>query len=925
MFTRLSATEKAYAIIPSCVPAVLALFASLKLANSPTYSEFIVGSITWTADSKLQDLVALPAVIVVFALSLILLLSLLERLKGQYGDSASAKLSKQLVWWSLPAVAATSTLLLGASVDRGLFFISAAGITFVVAAHLLNTRMVVVVGADRLGLTAFAVLLLSLLPLELSLLLSRAPSALVGEPDHSGYATATYLFAVAGLIYCLYLTKKHSDRLFNWLPRLLMFGQIGLSVIFLTLYPATLVLPHGSVAKYSTTFWLRGLVVILVLLAVADTLRRYRARSGVEGDFRALSPFAIFGLLIGLKAGVTVAPVISVDDYHFGETLLGWWSYSEGAIPYVDYVPPHGLIVDDFAQMLSFIFYDGLASSVPEASRLGLALLAFVAFMSLYAFTKHLGLAFVATFFASGWLFLTPFLCLWLSRRLMERPARWLAVWMVTAPIVLLGIPAQGLVLVAASGVAAVAAAWRMYRNPDQRSWGELAAAVLTLGVFAFLTPAVAMLTGAVSYVMDNASINQVAYGVTWVQSLDASGNSWILLEAIRMSWVAIPIVCLIVMYIAVRGRTRRWNVFLPAAVVFLFVLVLVPYSMGRIDPGSVSRAGTIANFGWTALLPIAVWPSLKSSTHAPLMLLMVWMSAALNLVPLSSSDWVDAAAVGVAIPPIAEGEDVGLPNIGHAYIDGTHKDRLVRLGAILDAELDPGEPYLDLTSRNAQYFYLDRKPVLPVTAAYNMVGHSAQESAVEILSRDLPRLALLEGMNILYDGGGLALRTPYLYRFVVDNYSPRYVDGFIIGRSAALEDRDDELPVHVAVQSLTDANWDRGVHRFDPFVLVDDPVLISVVSVGDFVVLGDGEIREVAAVSSEHNALRFLGTPIDPSAAGYPNSLRVFLSPEHRAEYSSALLQRALAVTDFQRIPVAWGRSQDSLAGSMRAGRVVG
>jgi len=56
------------------------------------------------------------------------------------------------------------------------------------------------------------------------------------------------------------------------------------------------------------------------------------------------SPFAIFGLVVSLKTGRTVTPHISSYDYHFGEQLLGWWSYLKGFVPYVDYVPAHGLL-----------------------------------------------------------------------------------------------------------------------------------------------------------------------------------------------------------------------------------------------------------------------------------------------------------------------------------------------------------------------------------------------------------------------------------------------------------------------------------------------------------------------------------------------------------------------------------------------------
>lgn len=73
--------------------------------------------------------------------------------------------------------------------------------------------------------------------------------------------------------------------------------------------------------------------------------------------------------------GTTIFPNISADDYHFGESLLGWWSYMQGAIPYIDYIPAHGVIGDDLTQFLSFVFYDGSAGSIIHVGNLSIALL----------------------------------------------------------------------------------------------------------------------------------------------------------------------------------------------------------------------------------------------------------------------------------------------------------------------------------------------------------------------------------------------------------------------------------------------------------------------------------------------------------------------------------------------------------------------
>ncbi len=206
----------------------------------------------------------------------------------------------------------------------------------------------------------------------------------------------------------------------------------------------------------------------------------------------------------------------------------------------------------------------------------------------------------------------------------------------------------------------------------------------------------------------------------------------------------------------------------------------------------------------------------------------------------------------------------------------------------------------------------------MAVTAPYNMVSLAQQKRSVERLSKNLPPLALLEGANIIHDGGGLALRNPYLYRFIVDNYVPRFEDGFIIGYKKLPAINNSESTIGVAVKNFTDVNWDRGFSRFDAAIIVSDPVLISFLKVGDRVRIGSGELRRIKRVWSEGGAVWLEGAPIDPMVTGYPNIIHVMLNPQAVNEYRASLFQRSFSQSNFQKIPVAWGRSEKSLKNKM-------
>ncbi|MBC7405452.1 MAG: hypothetical protein H7252_07185 [Cytophaga sp.] len=923
MINQLSFTEKLAATASSCVIAALAFLACLNLTIAPSYTDFIVGNIAWQADTKLQDIIAAPVFITVLFFGFLFLSLQIAKQKQQFGNEYSAKLSNQLIWWSVPSFAAISSLILGATIDEKIFFISVAGIAFISINSAYNAARKININPDLIGLSLFAIILAGLIPLEIALILGRAPKSLVGDIKLDTYETATYIIIGFGIVFGLIYAMRFPEKSSRFLPKFILIGQVGLPTLFLTLYPAKLLQANGVVTKYQTTLGLKLFIVGMVVWGIFDVVRRHQkyARTAHVSWSPLLSPVALFALLVALKVGNTVAPFIKSDDYHFGEQVLGWWSYLQGAIPYVGYIPAHGVIPDDLSAFLSFVFYDGTAGSFVDAGRLSYALLAFAGFISIYRFSSSIGLAFILIFFVGSylsWLFFTPFLCLWFSRSLRVNPARWLSIWLLTAPIAILGVPGQGLLLVAASGVMAAYIMWCFWRNSEKREWRYIGISFFVLMVAALTTPLVPMLLGAIRYVLENGAINQVAYGISWAASWNEGAKAGFVFEAIRMSWVAIPVACLGIIYMCMKDQVDRKNTLVPAIVVFLFIFLLIPYSMGRIDPGGVSRPGIAAIFSWAILLPITVWSQLKPANKVSLLLLVASMSATLNFTSLSFSNLVSAASAQIHTGPLRDGARVGLPNIGKATVQDEHWDRLTKLNELLKNKLAPNESYLDLTSRNAQYFYLNRIPMMAITAPYNLVSPSQQKRAIEQLSRNVPRLALLEGSNIIHDGGGLALRNPYLYRFILDNYTPSLEAGFIIGYHKMEEGNNHVPTIEVAVKNLTDVNWDQGIHRTEPAFIAGDAALMPLLTIGTKVRIGTGGIRKITRVWIEGNAIWLDGLPFNPMVVNYPNKIQITVSPQIEAEHRLSLFEKALAQSDFKKIPVAWGRSQRSLAKKM-------
>ncbi|MFC1458339.1 hypothetical protein ACETIH_16870 [Microvirga arabica] len=934
--------ERAAVSLGAVALAASALYFTLNVNLAESYPDFIVGNIAWGAKSKLQDLFAIPVFITVLFCSAIGLSQLFRLANVGAGRRRANDLASHLIWWSIGPLMTIASLSSTGVVDSEFYAAFIFGLlAFALIMSVASYRGIDVSPRDA-SLLVLAACLASLIPLEVALLIGRLPKAWFGSSGVNGIVhwlpvALAFTLSVATL---WGLCAPQSLRVVG--PYSALVAQLGLPAFYFALYPTRIAAPDGALFRYDTGRALLPIISLLVALSVLDVVRRFAYCQARDASLpvRVLSPLALFGLIVGLKFGSMAVPAVNPDDYHFGEYLLGNLVYAAGGLPYLDYLPAHGFVENDAPALLSRLIHDGSASGLVDAGRLLAAGIALVGFVSLYWLTGNIGLAFLCILLLAGritWFFFIPFVCLWLSPRLMAAPARWLVVWIFTVPVVILGIPAQGLLLAVASCLIAVNMSWAVLSGRvGQSTIFPVIALAITLAAMT-LTPIGPMLIKAVGYVLENGPINQAAYGRSWQSGWDPSRGYGLGFEVLRNGWVVACLVLILVSYNAWR-RGLTAQAILPALLALAFCFLLIPYSMGRIDPADFSRPGAVTLFAWVILLPIATYHVLGGAFRALMITAVAFVGALLTpdpgplgVIPQAMSlDRLRAAVldhikVNSALlnghqgssqkQEIVDAATVSLHGIGRALIDPRHFDRLRRLNSLLNAEIAPDESYLDLSSRNAQYYYVNRRPLLEVTAPYNLASIDQQKRAVRLLSMKPPRLALMEADNINHDGGGVALRSPVLYRFILQHYIPEYKSGFIVG---TFRDRVDlTLPlVTIAVQDRTDPIWNHGFHRSSSSFLVGDPIAAKMIAAGDRLVFSNNERRIVTAVRADTGVVELDG-PV-PVKAENNQEFVWDVNPERRGAYRSALLERAFERRDLAAIPVAWGRSEGTLSKRM-------
>lgn len=917
------------AVIMSIVAAFGVAFCSVFLAQkllslSPAYPDFIVGAITWEAATKSQDLASYPAFLLGFLVGGWVTYRMFQRVSSIGSHEYEQSLITALTWWLVPiAIGAGGFLSIYPSNASFAILIGVVGaiITAIaVRSHLPYGD----VQPQQISIGAIAVILIGLLPYGFAAVQDRLP--IFDEAFRFVGATKVgALLVVVAALYLFYICRRPSS-IISSISKLLLVAQLGIAPFYLLILPDLYLVETGRPA-FQTSVWLWALSLGLVLAAIIDVVVRHKnfVTNKATDLTQLLSPVAIFATIILLRTAATVVPQVPSDDYHFGESLLGWWSYWQfGKIPYVDFFSPHGVFGDDIGGFLSLIFYDGTAATLAEADRLAVSLTMLVAFIALRLYTGSLALAYVSVLLFGTvarklfLLILVPFFYLWLKAN-NSKPQRWLWVWLISAVLLLLLVPAQGLLAIVAS---LPMVALHLYRASQPDWTRSLLILAILIGALATFTPIVAMLYGAIRYVLENGPINQIAYGVPWTWSWDGTGqdNGKALqvkvTEVLRMSWVWAPLVAAALIVILFKQREHRSYLIGVTLPVLLFASLMTPYTMGRIDPAAMSRPGIFANFAWAVLLPILLTPLLASRGRAILAVSIAFACAGIGLANINT-EGLHSVLEKNQIGGLWSGNEHGLKNMGSGLVDAQHVDRLMRINSFLSTHLAPREAYLDLTGRNAHYMYFDRPPAMSTTAPYNLAPIKQQQRVVEQLSKSLPRIALIEADNINHDGGGMALRTHLLYRFVLKHYNAELHNGYVYGIAKASELR--HVSFSFALRQITDPNWEDGVHRSDNAFVIRDSLSIRYLHVGDVIVLPDNKPRKITRVWPEGNAIWFDGLRFAPNITDSHREIRVMLDASRKQQLSAQLMDRVFAVADLRKVPVAWGQSTSSLSAAMK------
>ncbi len=796
------------------VAAIASMLASLKPQR---YSQLIVGNLAWRLGSKQPDYILLFSFVISFFLIYGGLYALASYVLKANGAVAERSLRQLLIYSLLPF----GILLGGVLVDPNKIVLETAlevvilSLLFVLltigfAIALAVKRVQNLSDQDYLNWVGGSLLYLlfaSLVGSALTLFVGRVNLDWQLEKSGQVAIVSGIGFAVLGWFLAkIWWQWSAKPTVFCSRLRFLLWAVQGVfPLFFFILVPTPWSAINGEYYGQPITLPLLVLLSGLVVATYVDWLLRFKKFVRIPDAasiFSVVSPLGLIALLLFVKSQAIEANTIPVDDYHWGEFLLPWWLLqSFHYIPFWDYEPARGLInyVPGFLANLffgnstflgaAFSWTTGIYANpfllLPYLS-LGFLVVSqtigtLPAFLAFLLMTSSNGVSEIDTM-------VTVCLCLLGNLFLKRQWSRWLAIWVTIGVAFLLFAPGQaGLLLLSTSPLAAFALVQAIRK--ERRSLISLTCGGgFLLGLLFWLTPLGKMLFGALRYAIEQSSINSVAYGIRWASSRDTNPNlSYSLWEVMRTSWMLVGLVAGLLLFRAIVDKTwtvrGRYAVF--AIPIVLLTVLFIPRVAGRIDPGVLSRLGIASVWSICLLLPIVLITALEP--HRKAFSLMVVAVLGGMLVGLPSPEPLmskPVRTIDISSVALMNGSQVGLPMMGDRVVIYSAKQlkRLRQIKRVLQAVLNPGETYLDLTNHGADYFYLGYPPPIQAGAVYNLPHRNQQRRAIANLDATPPPIALIAADNILHDGGTLALRSHLLYRYVVAHYVPVQIEGLIYG-----------------------------------------------------------------------------------------------------------------------------------------------
>jgi hypothetical protein len=610
-----------------------------------------------------------------------------------------------------------------------------------------------------------------------------------------------FLFFTIGAINTAILLSlwfiKRKEKNAGFLKRLVFLSQLLIPFVLIRLLFVTVA---GSAGKITYSVSLRAALLIWAIIVGSFIFNLLKITS-LAGFLRSRANKKIFfttALSIGSLICAWQASIRSIipgDYFHTGEFLNTYHQLVQlSQRYYLDYIPIHGL-QGVFHGAINAFAYNGKAVTLGFAMTLGEVFFSMLAVTIAYFTMGEYIAILVALSFphpASTRLYMVPCITLMLlSHSLIKRPPIWLVAYALLSVVHIMWAVPVGAALTVAFFPIAVSQMLKFIREH------EVSKPVLYVFFMAVFLGSIIFyfkpLQGLIQYAVHQGKDYAVAGGAL---SLWHRSFRYILFQILRLGAGICSVIILFAIFIFGFLKSRipdqkSQKPFLThrvALIGILFFLVLVPYSMGRIDAFGLSRVGNISLLLLYFFVPVAASTLNRVSNNKGFVFFFAALLCAnifyINLFEdkllkiqfsnLQSRDfYLPFREVEVSARyRLIDGGAEKLANLGEGYVPINRFEELKCLRGVIAKFVSPNEIFYNFTDSSALYFLLNRKIPVPYDACYYAMNYETQQKVIEKLKDVKPSLVLIgmPGSDIIKP---VSLRSYRVYKHILlEGYS---------------------------------------------------------------------------------------------------------------------------------------------------------
>lgn len=599
---------------------------------------------------------------------------------------------------------------------------------------------------------------------------------------------SSFIGILGSLFVCANLKKVSINTLSKWLKCI----QIPLPLLLLVLlndtYQIDQNLTHNNIG-IGLKIIVCTAIVICILLLVRSVLVQDKSINETTNINSSISTTSIVFITAFLAYRTPVYNSLVSDDFHLGELILPWQQIIQHhQTMFGEFVSIQGIMGLLYGG-INHTLFEGTISSFPLVFTLLPVLFAMITgFFACKTLGNMWGLlvSILALPFNDRFYLLIVTILILFNKKLMEKYYCWMSLWIWLSIVNFLYNPTAGAAQIISTLPVAGYIVYKFVKNRNMYTRAiRSKVLIITIVQICILVPIFPLLIQQIVFLLDNSSSNTTAFGIGITQVLGMP--DWlpkrfnvpildkIWWEAIRVgAWV----MCLIFFaYLLLKNQKdkinesyRRLNLLLISSM--LLIVSLIPYSMGRVDPGSLSRPGTLSLIALCGLLPVILIIAEKRiykvafSLCLGIALAYKVIFSGINFfeLPLKAIETIKVPSDALLV----NGRDIGMPNIGIGYVLPDRLNELTNLKLTMDKLLKDGETYADLTNRSAFYFYLDKKVPSLYSADYVAANSKIQNKVINSIKKNSIPVVLI-GPSIRHDGGPASIRAYRIYRWFIE------------------------------------------------------------------------------------------------------------------------------------------------------------